>query len=138
MLPSPVVLLPLLLTTALLPSTALGYIVTQSISDQVSAGDVVYYTLESSKLLLVVLISQEGDADLYASPTYQNSNPSCENNELSSASCGLDVVPLFMSNNLRKYTLGVFGHVRYDKTKYKLFIIEPDPEDTKRYQVTTQ
>ena len=125
-----------LLFSSLLPSI-LPYEISESLSGYVSAGEITYFTIESQKPIFVVLISQEGDADLYASPTYKNSKPSSDNHELSSVSCGLDILPMMMDNQVRKYTVGVHGHVRYDKSVFNLFIIESRDEDLRRYQVKT-
>lgn len=123
-----------LLLTIKLP-TCTCYTISESISDTISAGAVTYYTVESTRPTIVALISEEGDTDIYASPTHKNTKPSYENYEIGSASCGMEVLVLLMNRELKRYTLGLHGHVRYDKSKYKLFIIEPSEADIKRYQV---
>lgn len=122
------------LIACLIPS-ATSFVITESLSNSVLAGEVIHYTLASSTPIVVVLISDEGDVDLYASPTHLNSKPSSDNHEISSASCGLDILPLIMGEDVKKYTLGVYGHVRYDQSKFTLYIIEPSEDDIKSHQV---
>lgn len=122
------------LITCLIPS-ATSFLITESLSDSVSAGDVIHYTLAASNPVVVVLISDEGDVDLYASPTHLNSKPTSDSHEIGSTSCGLDVLALVMNEDVKKYTLGVYGHVRYDQSKFSLYVIEPSEEDIKSYQV---
>ena len=111
------------------------YIITESISDTISAGAINHYTIESMHPIIVAVISEEGDTDIYASPTHKNTKPSSENYEVISASCGMEVLLLVMNSEVRKYTVGLYGHIRYTKSKYKLVVIEPNEEDIKRYQV---
>lgn len=126
---------PLLLFSLLL-TPALSYHITKSVSDTVGAGEVIHYTLSFSGPVVVVLLSDEGDVDIYASPTHLNSKPTSDDHELSSTSCGLDTLALIMSSALRQYTLGVYGHVRYQKSKFTMYVIEPSPEKIRNYQVS--
>ena len=112
------------------------YTITESISDTVSSGDVTFYTVESTHPIIVALISDDGDTDIYASPTHKNAKPSSENYEVSSTMCDTEILVLMMNRETRKYTLGLYGHVRYDQSKYRLFIIEPSTEDIRHYQVS--
>lgn len=128
------VVTPLIIVLSFL-HTALSYHVIESISDTISAGAVIHYTLSSTNPMVVILVSEVGDVDLYASPTHMNSKPSSEDSEISSASCGLDVLPLIMSDSVQKYTLAVYGHVHYDKSVFSLYVIEPSREDIRTYQV---
>lgn len=132
--PPHIILLAFLVVTWLVPS-AISFVITESLSESVSAGDVIHYTLASSNPVVVAVISNVGDVDLYASPTHINSNPNSDDYEISSTSCGLDILPLIMNQEIRKYTLGVYGHVRYEESKFSLFVIEPSEEDIKTYQV---
>lgn len=132
--PPHIILLAFLVVTWLIPS-AISFVITESLSESVSAGDVIHYTLASSNPVVVAVISNVGDVDLYASPTHINSNPNSDDYEISSTSCGLDILPLIMNQEIRKYTLGVYGHVRYEESKFSLFVIEPSEDDIKTYQV---
>lgn len=138
LIPSPrpaVKLLAFLLLITSIPPSAHSFHVTKSITDSVSAGDVIHYTLSFTSPVVVIVVSQEGDVDLYASPTHKNSKPSSDNYDISSASCGLDVISLIMSSEVRQYSLGVYGHVRYDESRFSLYVIQPSEEDIKSYQV---
>ena len=129
---------PLLATLFLssLPPCAHCYQIANAESGSVEAGEIVHYTLTFTEPVVVVLLSDEGDVDLYASPTYLNSKPSSDDHEISSVSCGMDMLALIMSPDLRKYSLGIHGHVRYDKSRYSLYVIKPSPEDIRSYQVS--
>lgn len=135
MLASPRRLLNLSLLFAWFVPSAISFAITESLSNSVSAGHVIHYTLASSSAVVVVLVSDVGDVDLYASPTHINSKPTSDNHELSSTSCGLDILPLSMSESIGKYTLGVHGHVRYDESTFSLYVIEPSEEDVRNFQV---
>lgn len=115
--------------------SAISFTITESLSNSVSAGNVIHYTLASTSAVVVVLVSNEGDADLYASPTHINSKPTSDDHEIGSTSCGLDILPLIMSRDVGKYTLGVYGHVRYEQSSFSLYVIEPSEEDIRNYQV---
>lgn len=138
LIPSPrpaVKLLAFLLLITSIPPSAHSFHITKSITDSVSAGDVIHYTLSFTSPVVVIVVSQEGDVDLYASPTHKNSKPSSDNYDISSASCGLDVLSLIMSSEVRQYSLGVYGHVRYDESRFSLYVVQPSEEDIKSYQV---
>ena len=105
------------------------------LSEKVGAGEVRFYTVESRQPVIIALISDSGDADMYASSTSKNSHPSPEDYDYTSASCGLDVIVLGTTKEQSKMTIGVYGHVRYDETVYRLYVISPSEEDIKRYQV---
>ena len=135
LLPSVLSLPSLLLVFSSIITTALSYHITKAVSGTVAGGDVAYYQVTSTNSVVVVLISEQGDTDLYASPTHINSKPSSDDHEINSASCGLDVLSLIMNPSLQKYSLGVYGHVRYDESKFSLYCIEPSKEDIRSYQV---
>ena len=130
-------------------STPLFFIITLFISLQVSSAfrvlntfydtvhalEVKYYTLESTSPVVLALYSVEGDADIYGSPTSKNSKPSSESFDYMSASCGLDVIVLPMSESLRRVSVGIYGHVRHENTTYQVWVVEPEEEDVLRYQV---
>lgn len=134
-LPSPGSLPSLILIFSSVVTTALSYHITKAYSGTISGGEVVYYHVSSTNPVVMVLISEFGDADLYASPTKINPKPSSDNHETNSASCGLDMLSLIMSPSLQKYSLGVYGHVRYEESKFSLYCVEPSEEDIRSYQV---
>ena len=81
----------------------------------------------------MALLSLEGDADMYASTA--DRQPSYESYEYGAATCGLDLLVLPAQRANRKVYLGVHGHIRHENTSYQLYIILPDQEDIRRYQV---
>ena len=105
------------------------------LTDEIGAGDVRFYTVESKEPVIIALISDSGDADMYAAPTYTNSHPSPHDYDYMSSSCGLDVIVLDTTRAKSKMTVGVYGHIRYDETVYRLYVIAPSEEDIRRYQV---
>ena len=109
--------------------------VQNQLSDKISAGDARFYTVESKEPVIIALISDIGDADMFASSMSRNSRPSPDDYDFTSSSCGLDVVVLDMSKERSKMTVGVYGHVRYEETSYRVYVISPSEEDIKRYQV---
>lgn len=112
-----------------------AYEVLNSFYGSINAGDVNYYTLESTTPVIIALYSIEGDADMYGSPTSKNSKPSSESSDYMSTSCGLDVMILPMSKQVKKMSVGIYGHVRHQNTSYHLSVIAPKDDDILRYQV---
>ena len=111
------------------------YEVLNSFYDSIHAGDVNYYTLESTTPVIIALYSIEGDADMYGSATSKNPKPSSESFDYMSTSCGLDVMVLPMSKQVRKMSVGIYGHVRHQNTSYHVSVIGPKDDDILRYQV---
>ena len=112
--------------------------VRDKLSDKIGADESRFYTVESKEPVIIALISDSGDADMYAAPTSRNSHPSPDKYDYMSSSCGLDVVVLDTSREQPKMTVGVYGHVRYEETAYRLYVISPSEEDIKRFQVNVQ
>lgn len=86
----------------------------------------------------VALISDEGDADMYASTAAKE--PSSEDSEFSSTSCGLDLMVVPPAGRTkparsRRVSIGVMSQGWHEKTRYRLFIITPSTDDIKKYQV---
>ena len=113
-------------------SPSLPYVLLDSQTSTVNGGDVQHYTIRFDQVMIVCLISDIGDADMFAS-TVTNS-PDSEDYEYSSTSTGIDIitVPYIRISSL---SLGIHGHVRYNKTKYRLYIIAPSKRDYMDYQV---
>ena len=131
-----VIKLLLLVEFAALPSCRC-YNVVESTSNTIVANNVVYFTIESKRPVIVALISTEGDVDLYASPTGENPTPSGVDYHYSSTSCGLDILLLPLTEEQPKFSLGLFGHIRYDQSAYTLYVVEPSEDDFQRFQVNT-
>ncbi len=113
-----------------------AYKVINTFHDTVHAGEVKYYSLESRSPVVLALHSIEGDADIFGAPTSKNSKPSASSFEYMSASCGLDVMVLPMSDSVRRVSVGIFGHVRHERTQYEVWVVEPEEEDVLKYQVS--
>lgn len=88
-----------------------------------------------SVILPVVLVTEEGDADLYASIDVKE--PGYGSSQFSSCTCGLDliVVPSREEVHSQRTYLSVVGHSRHRESRYKMFIIAPSNEDIAKYQV---
>ncbi len=127
--------LPLLLFFLLLLACPLsGYRLVDKVQDRLMAEEGRVYVIETSRHLVVAMVSDEGDADMYVSTTHKK--PSFDKYEYSSTSCGLDVLVVPTSDGIRKKVyVGVYGHVRYENTSYQLYILEPEEVDVRRYQV---
>ena len=106
------------------------------LSDRIGAGEARFYTVESKEPVIIALVSDSGDADMYASLTSKNSHPSPGDYDYTSASCGLDSVVLDTNKDQSRMTVGVYGHVRYEESMYRLYVISPSEEDIRRYQVS--
>lgn len=86
----------------------------------------------------VALLTEEGDADLYASTVAEK--PDYRDSQYGSCSCGLDLVVIPTSNGAeggahQKVYLSVVGHSRHEVSQYKLYIIAPTKDDITKYQV---
>lgn len=84
----------------------------------------------------VALVTQEGDADLYASVDVKD--PGYGNSQFSSSSCGLDLIVVPWkdeSRDSRHIYLSVVGHGRHQESQYKLYVITPANDDITKYQV---
>ena len=112
-----------------------AYKVINTFHDTVHAGEVKYYSLDSRSPVVLAVHSIEGDADIFGAPTSKNSKPSASSFEYMSASCGLDVMVLPMSDSVRRVSVGIFGHVRHTTTQYQVWVVEPEEEDVLNYQV---
>lgn len=106
------------------------------LSDRIGASEVRFYSVESKDPVIIALVSDIGDADMYASLSSKNSHPSPDDYDYTSASCGLDSMVLDTDKDHSRMTVGVYGHVRYEETTYRLYVISPSKEDIRRYQVS--
>lgn len=120
----------------LLLRTVTSFEVQNMLTDRVGAGEVRFYTIESRDPVVIALVSDSGDADMYAALSSKNSHPSPDDYDYTSTSCGLDSIVLDTNKDRSKMTVGVYGHIRYEETAYRLYVISPSEEDIKRYQVS--
>lgn len=125
----------LLCTFALFSSSCRGYEIREYAQAEITAGESHYYSYPSkpSDTIILALLSDEGDADMFVSTSVRK--PSCEDYNYSSSSCGLDLVVVPPGEH-SKIFIGVYGHVRYQNTTYRLYILAPSGEDILRYQVS--
>ncbi|XP_046141327.1 UPF0669 protein C6orf120 homolog [Osmia bicornis bicornis] len=99
------------------------------IIDEVPGGSYKYYSLTYDGFIRITLISETGDADLYASQT--TTKPTYEPDQycLQSATCGEDTI-LIPDSFRRPVSIGVYGHPSHEISKYILLVYETtDIED---------
>ncbi|XP_076483208.1 UPF0669 protein v1g209471-like [Bombus vancouverensis nearcticus] len=100
------------------------------VTDEVAGGSYKYYNLAYDGFVRIVLISEVGDTDLYASqivtkPTYEP-DQYC----LQSATCGDDVI-VIPDSFKRPVSIGIYGHPSHESSKYILLVYETtDTENT--------
>ena len=103
-----------------------SYQVVQEVTGSVGAGEYIVYNVELPSPLALVLVSDQGDGDLYVSLSEES--PTFELYDYSSQTCGADVVVLPVvdeaGRNVAKAS--VYGHVRYNTTEYRLYLIKCD------------
>ena len=119
---------------SLLSRPSFSYILLDKQTKSVRGGDIQHYTISYSQILILYLISDEGDADMYVSRSSVTETPNPDDYEYSSASTGRDViaVPHYGESSL---SLGIHGHIRYDQSKYRLFLLVPSKKDYEEYQI---
>lgn len=114
----------LLILCLIINSTA--YQLIQQVSGSVKAGEYSLYKIELTSTLALVLVSDQGDGDLYVS--LSEDPPTFELYDYASETCGAEVVILpFTDETTKVFAIaGVYGHVRYDTTEYRLYLIKCD------------
>lgn len=113
-----------------------SYQVVQEVSGSVGAGEYSLYKVELTSPLALVLVSDRGDGDLYVSLSEEP--PTFELYDYASQTCGADVVVLsVMDETARIAKAGVYGHIRYNTTEYRLYLIkcEGDSEFTDVHKI---
>lgn len=143
----------------LLPAVCWAYEVFDIVEGKLAAEEANHYTVDARGVLVgiqihwvlyclchvelvwncvlpVALVTEEGDADIYASIDVKE--PGHGNSQFSSCTCGFDlvVVPSRKEEvHLQRVYLSVVGHTRHEESRYKMFIIAPANEDLAKYQV---
>ena len=114
----------LLILCLIINSTA--YQVIQEVSGSVKAGEYSHYKIELTSTLALVLVSDQGDGDLYVSLSEEP--PTFELYDYASETCGAEIVILPLTDETaRVFAIGgVYGHVRYNTTEYRLYLIKCD------------
>ena len=111
----------LILCLIIINSTA--YQVIQEVSGSVGAGEYRLYNVELTSTLALVLISDQGDGDLYVSLSKEP--PTFELYDFASQTCGAEIIilPLVDKRERSVAMAGVYGHIRYNTTQYHLHLI---------------
>lgn len=101
-----------------------SYQVIQEVGGSVGAGEYSLYRVELTSTLALVLITDQGDGDLYVSLT--DEPPTFELYDYASQTCGADIVILPNMDDAPKNAAraGVYGHIRYNTTEYRLYLIK--------------
>ncbi|XP_043671224.1 UPF0669 protein C6orf120 homolog [Vespula pensylvanica] len=93
------------------------------VSDDVSSGSYKYYSLMYEGIIKIQLISQNGDADLYASHTTTKLTYEPDHYSLQSTTCGEDII-VVPDSFKRPVSIGVYGHPSHELSKYTLLVYE--------------
>ncbi|KAK2583993.1 hypothetical protein KPH14_006453 [Odynerus spinipes] len=93
------------------------------VSDDVSGGSYKYYSLMYEGVIKIQLISQSGDADLYASHTTTKPTYEPDHYSLQSTTCGEDII-LIPDSFKRPVSIGVYGHPSHELSRYTLLVYE--------------
>ena len=117
---------PILLIVCLIIIKSTAYQVTKEVSGSVKAGDYSLYKVELTSTIALVLVSDRGDADLYVSLSEEP--PTFELYDYASETCGAEVVILPLKDISAPVLAiaGVYGHIRYNTTEYRLYLIKCD------------
>lgn len=106
--------------------------------DRVHPTNFTYFTFNSPGTYRFILISLQGDADLYIST--RDKYVSYENYEFSSCTCGIDEI-LIESYMKRPVYIGIYGYSQYRVSQYRLLIELVDSrtslEDTHDHEDTS-
>ncbi|KAK9309705.1 hypothetical protein QLX08_000704 [Tetragonisca angustula] len=103
------------------------------ITDEVAGGSYKYYSLAYDGFIKIVLISEVGDTDLYASQT--TTKPTYEPDQycLQSATCGEDII-LIPDSFKRPVSIGVYGHPSHENNKYILLVYQTTDTENISYK----
>ena len=115
----------------LLSCPSSSYVLIDKQTRSIDGGDIHQYTVTVSEIMIFCLISDVGDADIYVSRT---GSPDSENYEFSSSSTGIDIIAV-PYNGETSLSVGIQGHMRYDQSTYRLFLLSPSERDYMTYQV---
>lgn len=96
-----------------------------------------YYTLKQENIILLCLISDIGDADIYVDRTSNTKTPNYATHEYSSVSTGIDVITILYDKEKTDTTLsiGIHGHPRHETSSYRLYVLVPSKEDLLQHQI---
>lgn len=119
-------ILRILIVICLVIVNSTSYQVIQVVSGSVGAGEYSLYTVELTSTLALVLVTDRGDGDLYISLSEEP--PTFELYDYASQTCGAEIVivPVMDESTKHLAIAGVYGHVRYNTTDYRLYLISCD------------
>lgn len=131
----PIIILFFLL--AVFSRNSLCYELVHQIKDTVEGDHTQYYTLKQESIVILCLISDIGDADMYVDSASNTKTPSYANHEYSSVSTGLDVITILYDKEKPDNTLsiGIHGHPRHERSSYRLYVLVPSKEDLLEHQI---
>ncbi|KFD47631.1 hypothetical protein M514_11494 [Trichuris suis] len=89
----------------------------QIITGDVVAGNYTYFKISKPGAAALVLLSYEGDADLYISTGTPTPTFSLDDHQFQSATCGVDHVEL-PSSISRPLYVGIYGHPSHELSRY--------------------
>ncbi|CAL7944606.1 unnamed protein product [Xylocopa violacea] len=107
------------------------------ITDEVAEGSYKYYSLAYNGFIKIVLISEFGDADLYASQTTTKPTYEPDHYCLQSATCGEDII-LIPDNFKRPVSIGVYGHPSHENSRYILLVYQTTDTEHVSYEKTSK
>jgi len=114
-----------------LPISALSEHLIQTINGTIIGEEYNYYRIDGAGHLRLGLISWDGDSDLYISDV--TLNPTFDNYELKSTTCGTDFLEV-PSMFQRPVGVGVYGHPSKNLTHYSLSVYFVSNSDGKGYE----
>ncbi len=111
---------------------SLPYVLLDSQDTTIEGGTHRYYTIKFDQVIIVCLISDIGDADMFASTV--TTSPDSDDYEYASTSTGIDVITIPHTGE-SSLSLAIQGHSRYTQSKYRLYVLAPSERDYMDYQV---
>ncbi|XP_054717019.1 UPF0669 protein C6orf120 homolog [Uloborus diversus] len=87
----------------------------------VGSGNYTYYWLPQPGIVILSLLSLEGDADLYVSSKNLKPTFDIENHELQSTTCGIEHIKVSAGYD-RPLSIAVYGHPSHEISLYELKI----------------
>ena len=112
----------------------LSYILVDKLSRTVSGGDFHHYTLSFNQVILLCLVTDNGDADMFVARSSVTEKPTSDQYEFSSVSTGVDVIAVPYEGE-SSISVGIQGHVRYDESSYRLLVLTLSESEARQYQV---
>lgn len=113
-------------THGFLIADAIQHTIIHEVSDSVSSGNYTYYSIKAELLYsTVVLITHQGDADVYIAQSTFEEKPTYSSHEYQSVTLGIDYITL-PPNIIFPVIIAVYGHQEYTLSNYTLYLIQLD------------